>query len=163
MNRKKLSQFTVGILLITLLQQLQNATAFRPFFHGRRRGGRIGDPSSNSNLLNTTPKISDNWIPQKLDNFDTSNNATWMNVSQIEINAIWLYRYNFPSSLQRYYVNDQFYKRDGPIFLMFSGESPASKSFMLYGAWINYANTFGALCLQLEHRFYGKSYPTKYV
>lgn len=46
---------------------------------------------------------------------------------------------------------------------MFSGESPISKSFMIEGAWINYANTFGALCLQLEHRFYGKSYPTKYV
>lgn len=43
---------------------------------------------------------------------------------------------------------------------MFSGESAASKSFMLAGAWINYANTFNAYLFQLEHRYYGKSHPT---
>jgi len=32
---------------------------------------------------------------------------------------------------------------------------------MKKGAWIHYAKQFGALCFQLEHRFYGKSHPTE--
>lgn len=62
-----------------------------------------------------------------------------------------------------YYVNDAFYKPGGPIFLMFRGESAASISFMVAGAWIKYAEQYGAKLYQLEHRFYGKSIPTPYV
>lgn len=46
---------------------------------------------------------------------------------------------------------------------MIGGEAEASKKWMLQGAWIHYAEQFGALCLQLEHRFYGKSRPTRYT
>lgn len=30
------------------------------------------------------------------------------------------------------------------------------------GEWIEYAKEFNALCIQLEHRFYGQSQPTEY-
>lgn len=81
MNRKQLCQSWQTWLILLLLQQfLQSAECLRPFFHGRRRGGRIGEPSANANLLVIPPHIVDLWIPQKLDNFDAANNATWMNV-----------------------------------------------------------------------------------
>lgn len=46
---------------------------------------------------------------------------------------------------------------------MIGGEGEASKLWMNHGAWIDYAERFGALCFQLEHRYYGKSHPTQYV
>jgi hypothetical protein len=64
-------------------------------------------------------------------------------------------------TLQRYFVNDQFFKRNGPVFLMIGGEGEATSKWMHKGAWIKYAEKFGALCFQLEHRFYGKSHPTE--
>lgn len=44
---------------------------------------------------------------------------------------------------------------------MIGGEGEATKSFMKEGAWIHYAQTYKALCFQLEHRYYGQSRPTK--
>lgn len=43
---------------------------------------------------------------------------------------------------------------------MIGGEGEASVEWMTQGAWIDYAQQFGALCFQLEHRYYGKSHPT---
>lgn len=65
--------------------------------------------------------------------------------------------------LQRYFVNEAFYKPGGPVFLMIGGEGPANPGWMHYGTWLTYAEKLGALCLMLEHRFYGKSRPTAYV
>ena len=45
---------------------------------------------------------------------------------------------------------------------MIGGEGEASPKWMLQGMWIEWADKYGALCFQLEHRFYGKSHPTKY-
>ena len=44
---------------------------------------------------------------------------------------------------------------------MIGGEGTASPVWMVTGSWIEYAKEHGALCLQLEHRFYGKSHPTE--
>lgn len=43
---------------------------------------------------------------------------------------------------------------------MIGGEGEATEKWMSQGAWIEYAKIYGALCFQLEHRFYGKSHPT---
>jgi hypothetical protein len=45
---------------------------------------------------------------------------------------------------------------------MIGGEGEASPSWMLKGMWIEWAKKYNALCFQVEHRFYGKSHPTKY-
>lgn len=42
---------------------------------------------------------------------------------------------------------------------MIGGEGEATAKWMVEGAWIDYAKRFGALCFQLEHRYYGKSHP----
>ncbi|XP_055628835.1 putative serine protease F56F10.1 [Toxorhynchites rutilus septentrionalis] len=82
------------------------------------------------------------WFGQWLDHNDATNPTTWK---------------------QRYYVNDEFFKRKNnkaPVFLMIGGEEEATARWMKEGAWIHYAREHGALCFQLEHRFYGKSRPT---
>ncbi|KAM4042576.1 putative serine protease K12H4.7 isoform 2-T2 [Anomaloglossus baeobatrachus] len=58
-------------------------------------------------------------------------------------------------------MNDSFTQSSGPVFLMIGGEGAANPAWMTQGTWITYAEKMGALCLLLEHRFYGKSHPTK--
>lgn len=57
-------------------------------------------------------------------------------------------------------MNDAFYKPGGPVFLMIGGEGPISSKWMNEGMWIKYAKENGALCFQVEHRYYGLSHPT---
>ncbi|KAJ2954280.1 hypothetical protein O0L34_g2531 [Tuta absoluta] len=80
------------------------------------------------------------WFEQKLDHSSPSDQRTWK---------------------QRYFVNDSFYdfKNPGPVFLMIGGEGPADARWMVKGAWIEYAKYFKALCINLEHRYYGESHP----
>nr|XP_013189334.1 unnamed protein product [Amyelois transitella] len=44
---------------------------------------------------------------------------------------------------------------------MIGGEGSADPRWLVKGAWIEYAQRFKALCISLEHRFYGESHPTK--
>lgn len=70
----------------------------------------------------------------------------------------------FSLCFKRYFVNNQFYQPGGPVFLMIGGEGPANPNWMVQGQWVqNYAPKHHALCVMLEHRFYGKSHPTKQV
>ncbi|KAM9734008.1 thymus-specific serine protease [Menidia menidia] len=80
------------------------------------------------------------WFTQKLDHFNGADGRVWK---------------------QRYFVNEAFYKPGGPVFLMIGGEGPANPAWMQNGTWLIYAQKLGALCLMLEHRFYGKSHPTQ--
>ncbi|XP_063763550.1 thymus-specific serine protease [Eleginops maclovinus] len=79
------------------------------------------------------------WFTQQLDHFNGADSREWK---------------------QRYFVNEAFYKPEGPVFLMIGGEGPANPAWMQNGTWLTYAEKLGALCLMLEHRFYGKSRPT---
>lgn len=59
-------------------------------------------------------------------------------------------------------MNEKYYNPlGGPVFLMIGGEGEASEKWMTQGTWIDYAKKFGAICYQLEHRYYGKSHPTE--
>lgn len=60
-------------------------------------------------------------------------------------------------------MNDFSDQNPGLVFLMIGGEGEASPEWMVAGAWIEYAKKMKATCFQLEHRFYGKSRPTKYL
>ncbi|XP_035768122.1 thymus-specific serine protease [Neolamprologus brichardi] len=79
------------------------------------------------------------WFTQKLDHFNGADTRVWK---------------------QRYFINEAFYRPGGPVFLMIGGEGPANPAWMEDGTWLTYAEKLGALCLMLEHRFYGKSHPT---
>uniref|UniRef100_A0A668A8S4 Serine protease 59, putative n=1 Tax=Myripristis murdjan TaxID=586833 RepID=A0A668A8S4_9TELE len=86
------------------------------------------------------PVFEEQWFTQKLDHFNGADSRVWK---------------------QRYFVNEAFSKPGGPVFLMIGGEGPANAAWMQNGTWLSYAQKLGALCLMLEHRFYGKSHPTE--
>ncbi|XP_063771987.1 putative serine protease K12H4.7 [Pseudophryne corroboree] len=84
--------------------------------------------------------VQERWFLQRLDHFTGADTRVWK---------------------QRYFINDTFTQSSGPVFLMIGGEGAANPGWMTAGTWITYAEKMGALCLLLEHRFYGKSHPTK--
>lgn len=122
--------------LFVLLLSLGLSSSTKLFHHGRPRHGFIGLP--NIDYDGELPR--DQWITQKLDNFNDADLRTWD---------------------QRYFVNDTFYKVGGPAFLMIGGEGPANPIWMVTGTWIDFASKMGAICFMVEHRYYGKSHPTK--
>eukprot|EP01122_Echinamoeba_exundans_P012051 TRINITY_DN4963_c0_g2_i1.p1 TRINITY_DN4963_c0_g2~~TRINITY_DN4963_c0_g2_i1.p1 ORF type:complete len:507 (-),score=88.62 TRINITY_DN4963_c0_g2_i1:42-1562(-) len=76
---------------------------------------------------------------QKLDHFNHQDDRTWR---------------------QQFYYNDSNWRPNGPIFFQLGGESSVWSSWqsgMQIGQW---APTFGALYVILEHRYYGFSWPT---
>ncbi|KAK7788861.1 hypothetical protein R5R35_007892 [Gryllus longicercus] len=113
----------------------QESSAWRMFHLGRARGGNLGVPRSDDG----GPLPNALWFDQTLDHFDHLDVRTWS---------------------QRYFVNDTFWERGGPVFLMIGGEGPANAMWMKTGSWIDYARSHKALCFLLEHRYYGKSHPT---
>ncbi|XP_076763906.1 putative serine protease K12H4.7 [Xylocopa sonorina] len=123
------------LLLLLLISLLSNGTSWRTFMRGRSKYGNVGTPilSKDHQLPN------EQWLTQFLDHFNPTDARVWQ---------------------QRYFVNGEYYKKGGPIFLMISGEAAAGAKWMVEGQWIEYAKQFGALCFQVEHRFYGKSHPT---
>ncbi|XP_067643764.1 putative serine protease K12H4.7 isoform X2 [Eurosta solidaginis] len=100
------------------------------------------DELSLEQLTHEEPKeAEENWFEQRLDHFDKEHkNITWK---------------------QLYYKNNTFYQNhsNAPIFLTIGGELAISPRWVKTGAWIQYAEEFGAMCFHLEHRFYGKSRP----
>ncbi|KAH8364276.1 hypothetical protein KR084_005086 [Drosophila pseudotakahashii] len=125
----------LGLLLLVLIAPISGG-----FRRGRLDKGFLGEPSKIPTLQRSLDS-EDLWFEQKLDHFKASDTRTWQ---------------------QRYFVNADYYRNDSsaPVFLMIGGEGEASAKWMREGAWVHYAEHFGALCLQLEHRFYGKSHPT---
>ncbi|KAM9249326.1 putative serine protease K12H4.7 [Dugong dugon] len=80
------------------------------------------------------------WFWQKLDHFSKNGSRLWR---------------------QRYFINDAFYKPGGPILLKIDGSLTANIYHVsVRNTWVTYAERLGALCLLLEHRFYGLSQPT---
>ncbi|KAI4898011.1 hypothetical protein NFI96_017490 [Prochilodus magdalenae] len=119
--------------------------------------------------------VEENWFVQRLDHFNGADGRVWKQASgssermglpdgkagfQSDFIILKIMKFNM-YFLQRYFVNDRFYRPGGPVFLMIGGEGPANPAWMQYGTWLTYAEKLGALCLLLEHRFYGKSHPTE--
>lgn len=133
----------VVFVLFVILQTDKNdgVVALKNYRLGRYWHGFLGEPSKIPSLQSAR-EPEDLWFVQRLDHFNDKNTVTWK---------------------QRYFVNEQYYRNDttAPIFIMIGGEAEAAKKWMYEGAWIHYAEHFGALCFQLEHRFYGKSRPTR--
>ncbi len=83
--------------------------------------------------------LPDQWFTQWVDHFDQQNGGTWK---------------------QRYFVNDQYYQKGGPVFLMLGGEGTANPIWLVENTqMVNYAQQFGALMFLIEHRYYGISQP----
>ncbi|KAJ2515222.1 hypothetical protein H4217_005315 [Coemansia sp. RSA 1939] len=60
---------------------------------------------------------------------------------------------------QRFYINSKEYVPGGPIYLLNSGETPASPSYLFAGEPYMLAQATGGMLVIMEHRYYGASYP----
>jgi pimeloyl-ACP methyl ester carboxylesterase len=85
--------------------------------------------------LITSTSTAQTWSAQ-VDNFDSSNNSTY---------------------LQRFYVDDQYYDGEGPVFYSIGGEGTLTGPPSGYIATLG--KSYKALLISLEHRFYGESIP----
>eukprot|EP00766_Chilomastix_caulleryi_P000712 gnl/Chilomastix_caulleri/1692.p1 GENE.gnl/Chilomastix_caulleri/1692~~gnl/Chilomastix_caulleri/1692.p1 ORF type:complete len:209 (-),score=58.86 gnl/Chilomastix_caulleri/1692:41-667(-) len=83
------------------------------------------------------------WFTEQLvDHFDQTNTSTWS---------------------QRYFVNTTHYQAGGPVFLMIGGEGPESQSAVNgHFHFMEWAKELHGIGVALEHRYYGKSYPTDF-
>lgn len=83
---------------------------------------------------------SEQWFNQRLNHFEESDLRTWK---------------------QRYWINSSHFDSNiGPVFIMIGGEGEENPIWLTHGHWIDLAKEFKALCVMLEHRFYGNSRPT---
>ncbi|XP_012936810.1 putative serine protease K12H4.7 [Aplysia californica] len=82
----------------------------------------------------------DQWFEQPLDHFDGANPRTWK---------------------QRYFTSSAHYTKGGPLFVFIGGEGGMSPIWLDEGAWVEYAKTYKAFLVAIEHRYYGKSRPTE--
>lgn len=60
---------------------------------------------------------------------------------------------------QRVLINAQHYRDGGPVFLMNSGETAASSSYLSAGEPYSLVKETKGMLIIMEHRYYGKSYP----
>ncbi|KAJ3303410.1 hypothetical protein HDU76_005352 [Blyttiomyces sp. JEL0837] len=93
------------------------------------------------------PNVTEGFYTQSVDHF---GNAKGVNGS---------------STFQQWYAMvDQFYKPGGPVIFYLEGEGPAYATDLAYGLTPQVAQTYNALIVTLEHRFYGangRSVPTE--
>ncbi|KAI0237106.1 Thymus-specific serine protease [Massospora cicadina] len=78
------------------------------------------------------------WFDQKIDHLEPSN-ATYK---------------------QRYFMNPQHYKPGGPAFLFIGGEAELNSKWARLSLLTKAAEVHGGVIFALEHRYYGKSWPT---
>ena len=124
---------------------MYSSDAYIPLFiRGRPVGGFLGTPKVPKDVAENLALPKDKWFVQRLDHSKSSDLRTWS---------------------QRYFVNDTFFNRNknGPVFLMIGGEGEAKPIWVVVGSMMKYAAKYGALCFLLEHRFYGKSHPLRYI
>ncbi|GAB6029846.1 Thymus-specific serine protease [Chamberlinius hualienensis] len=128
----------VNAKLITLLLFITlSANVYAKFDNQFRQGRKL---SKNFPEIDQSRKLPPpQWFTQRLDHFNDAETRTWQ---------------------QRYFVNDTFYVPGGPVFVMIGGEGPVSPIWNVEGAWIENAQQFQAICIQVEHRYYGESHPT---
>jgi len=103
--------------------------------HARKFRQGLRDPP-----MSNIPLRSEKWFNQTLDHFKPGDSRTW---------------------LQRYWINWEHYQKGGPVLLMIGGEGEANPVWLSTGAWKEYAEQESAAMMLLEHRYYGKSHPTK--
>lgn len=94
----------------------------------------VASPKANARL------ILDRRITQKLDHFDVANTATWE---------------------MRYFGNNEHYAPGGPIFIYVGGEWEITYGWIMSGHMYDMAKEMSGYMFYTEHRFYGKSWPTR--
>lgn len=87
----------------------------------------------------STGNVVEEWITQRLDNFDPTNEVTWQ---------------------QRYLMNGEHFQEDGCIFVFLSGEWAVTEYRLENSFMEEMSQELSCYMFYLEHRYYGESRPT---
>lgn len=123
----------VLLLVLCSIYPLVNGVGFRGFtFQGLEEPKPLKKDSDED--------VIESWIIQPLDHFNSRDNRSWS---------------------MRYQENSVYLKKNGPILIMIGGEWEISDGFLQGGLMYEIGSKYGALMYYTEHRYYGKSKPTK--
>lgn len=112
-------------------------------------------------MVTNRANVAEKWITQPIDHFDESNKATYQMVSNDKSIELWNKVIHVNVYLKRYLVNDEFQTEGSPIFIFLGGEWEAEPGMISKGHWYDMAKEHKGLLIYTEHRYYGKSVPTK--
>ncbi|XP_050448201.1 putative serine protease K12H4.7 [Cataglyphis hispanica] len=126
-------RLNVLLLVLYLIYPLVNGVGFRGFtFQGLEEPVPLKKDADKD--------IIEGWITQPLDHFNYRDNRTW---------------------LMRYQENSAFLRENSSILIMIGGEWEISNGFLQGGLMYEIGSKYKALMYYTEHRYYGKSKPTK--
>lgn len=152
--------FLSSLFLLCCIYHLGHGVGLHGFhFHG------LEEPHSLNKAIQEN--ITEAWIQQPLDHFNPRDNRTWSMVYSIYRMKSRFEQTILPVFLhfvfrQRYLENSRFFKENGPILIMIGGEWAISRGFLEAGLMYELASKYNASMYYTEHRYYGKSKPTKY-
>uniref|UniRef100_A0A8R1DS58 Uncharacterized protein n=1 Tax=Caenorhabditis japonica TaxID=281687 RepID=A0A8R1DS58_CAEJA len=131
------------LLILSIFVQ----TSFSLFLLGKRHGEtslnyhlKRDFYGTKRNIIDDYPYLQVHNFTQKLDHFDAYNTETWN---------------------QKYFYNPIYSRNNSIIFLMIGGEGPESGHWAAFPEvqYLQWAKEFGADVFDLEHRFFGDSWP----
>lgn len=123
----------VLLLVLCSIYPLVNGVGFRGFtFQGLEEPEPLKKDADKD--------VIEDWITQPLDHFNYRDNRTWS---------------------MRYRENSAFLKKNSSILIMIGGEWEISNGFLQGGLMYEIGSKYNALMYYTEHRYYGKSKPTK--
>ncbi|XP_064456069.1 putative serine protease F56F10.1 [Ornithodoros turicata] len=135
---------TAGVVVFIFVVVLCHPVAHGsgPLIHRGRPNsihGILGLPKSTKQVSDVRD-VKEVWFKQQVDHFNPVSTQTWN---------------------QRYFVNKGFHQEGAPVFLMFGGEGAASAEWLSKDTFMMVlAEKHNALAFELEHRYYGLSWPT---
>ncbi|KAJ3276193.1 hypothetical protein HDV01_005641 [Terramyces sp. JEL0728] len=86
------------------------------------------------NIVSHSANLSYDYFKQPQDHFDKKNKNTW---------------------LQKFFIDQRYFKENGPVILELGGEGPVSGQYVNYQLETQLAKRYNALHIILEHRYYG--------
>lgn len=132
---KLLSAFLLLAILATVHSGSNRTSAS---FRGHLRHREPPPPEYKAKA--TSRLIRSNTITQKVDHFDATNTDTWQ---------------------MRYFSNNEHYAPGGPLFIYLGGEWEISYGWVMGGHMYDMAKEMNGHIFYTEHRYYGRSYPTR--
>lgn len=128
----------VQLALVLLLAALANLSSASSRFRGRNLHR---EPIITANNASATGRLLlSQTITQKVDHFDDTKTDTWQ---------------------MRYFSNSQHYAPGGPFFIYLGGEWEITYGSVTGGHMYDMAKEMNGYIFYTEHRYYGKSHPTR--
>lgn len=82
------------------------------------------------------------FFDQKLTHLNKQNNQTWKQVKKFFNKLLFHLLLNHELNIKKYFVNEQYFNGQGPVFLIIGDEQAAKPEYIAKGFWITQAKRF---------------------